>query len=286
MFQFSNNRADHRGIGISLILLGLCIVIVVGCKDMGKKLGLKGDKGDTGTSGQTIVGIGSVSGKIVDPDGNPLASTTISYSSLSGTSGTDGDFLISNVPLGEIKLTASKSGYMNGYKTQLLNSTGTVSVGNITLYRVDQQLLEANRLVDVGGRVFAQSFKPSNNSLRVVRLSPGLDVSQTIEIRQDSGGDPAGTAMASAQITKISEDWSQAVFSPAVSVSPGTSYWIVIASDTSGSCNFPTCYAVSDLALSGAIDKYTNGVAKQWGGIGWVSAFSASNTDLKFIEGY
>lgn len=59
-----------------------------------------------------------------DAGGNALSGVSITMDTFSATSDTNGDFLISDIPLGEYSLTASKSGYETAIDTVRFTSEG------------------------------------------------------------------------------------------------------------------------------------------------------------------
>ncbi len=79
--------------------------------------GCSGDDGDDGARGQDAVGTGTISGRVLDGSGNPVAAATVETVPPTTTATTDaaGLFALASVPVGAYECVASKDGLAGRY---------------------------------------------------------------------------------------------------------------------------------------------------------------------------
>ncbi len=90
-----------------------------------------GSAGPAGPSGTPAVDRGSIAGTVKDGAGAPIASAAVSTDPATTTAQTDaaGTFTLTSIPVGAYRVTASKSGYVDGSLTGVgVGAGGTVNV--------------------------------------------------------------------------------------------------------------------------------------------------------------
>ena len=112
-------------------------------------------------NGQTTTA--TVRGRVLDPQGRPVASATITVSSqdsgISRTSTTapDGTFVVSNLPPTAVDLTVSAPGFMESHRSGLV-----LEVGRTTALEIELTVGRVQETVDVG--VVATPSTPRDRS--------------------------------------------------------------------------------------------------------------------------
>lgn len=132
----------------------------------------------------------------------------------------------------------------------------------------------------------AQSFVPTGTAILFAELylrsnPTGASGDITVEIQTNSGGSPSGSVLGTATIAAFysyGTIWKRAVFTAGITVTPGTTYWLVAYASTSAPVYRYTWveYATTD--------KYSSGSAKQSSNSGttWSASGLGANSDHLF----
>lgn len=182
-------------------------------------------------------------------------------------------------------------------KDALAGSVGTPSSTNLYLTQAsisdgstDQSQVTQNATIPVGqastttlSNKVAQSFIPGKTIIKSVDLYKSANTGTftgtvTVSIQADSAGSPSGVALISKVITNVlynaySTGDFLALLSTELTVTPGTTYWLVIETSTSDSSN---CINIGTNSAGG----YASGLVKKFNATdSWVTV---STIDLYF----
>ena len=151
--------------------------------------------------------------------------------------------------------------FVPGNNSLIVQTYGTAGAAVDQAFE-DTSLASTYSIFFGGNNYLSQSFKPTITKLLAVEIYvrsynvlPAGDI--TVEIQADSAGKPSGTALATGTIAAFSSTtsaWKRATLSSYLTVTPETTYWIVLKATTSSSYRYfcPVSYPVS---------QYSNGSA-------------------------
>ncbi len=251
---------------------------------------------------QSITGLNVGISGMVDPQPVITFNTTASGSQFLIANNTTGDSMVVSttfsgtgrqLSIDTYKFEVRLDGVPVEYKGRFprfnkgLNSLTIATLG--TAGSAVDQSMDIASLYGIGKQPFgrdyyiAQSFVPTKPYLLYVELRIGYNSSIagdiTVEIRSNNSGFPSSTVLSTASIPAITSRlaWRRAVFPSAVTLTPGTTYWIVVYSANS---NRSYTYEIESYHVS----RYANGYAafSSNSGLSWAGGSLYNYFDIFF----
>ena len=253
--------------------------------------------GNNDNNNTTTTSTGVLTGKFTNYDNAALAGFTVLCSSLGSSTTTQattdltGTYTFSSVPAGSLSVIYQWNYQLYfGWGATMGTSVtaGQTTTLNVQVYRVSSI---NNPNVYPGAPsptlsntlLVAQSFQAATSVIRAVNIGFGLNYQGVmVQIRSDSGGAPSGVVLASTTITRDSFLGDVGIFSSALNVIVGTTYWIVLPGP-GGAGKAPQEFTTTN--------NYTNGVAKFSSDQGSTWAYdpgfgTLSSLDMRFVVMY